>query len=121
MISLPALVQGIIHSESPAAGDAAGSSGEVLPATDSDTYRFSLKAAERLVLEVKAQRDKSPLDSRIEVLSSDGKPVLNKKLQAVRDSYFTFRGKDSTTSDDFVCSTGRKWNSMNTFTPTAKS
>lgn len=101
IIALPASVQGIIHSEPPAAGDAAGSSGEVLPTTDADTYRFALKAGERLVLEVKAQRDKSPLDSRIEVLTADGKPVLNKKLQAVRDSYFTFRGKDSTTSDDF--------------------
>ncbi|MFN8705860.1 MAG: hypothetical protein ACK50J_04210, partial [Planctomyces sp.] len=54
-----------------------------------------------MVLEIHAARDKSPLDSKIEVLTADGKPVLHRKLQAIRDSYFTFRGKDSVTVDDF--------------------
>ena len=54
-----------------------------------------------LLLEVRAARDKSPLDSCIEVLHENGQPVLQTRLQAVRDSWFTFRGKDSDTSDDF--------------------
>jgi hypothetical protein len=37
----------------------------------------------------------------VEVVTVDGKPVLQTQLQAVRDSYFTFRGKDSDTADDF--------------------
>jgi len=68
---------------------------------DLDCYRFSATAGQQLLLEVKAQRDKSPLDSKIEVLTVDGKPILQTRLQAVRDSYFTFRGKDSDTSGDF--------------------
>lgn len=68
---------------------------------DIDCFRFSALAGQPLLLEVKAARNKSPLDSRIEVLTADGQPVLRTRLQAVRDSYFTFRGKDSSTSGDF--------------------
>ena len=80
-------------------------SGEIKPDggndRDADCFRFSAKAGQRLLLEVRAQVDKSELDSRIEVLTADGNPILRTKLQAVRDSYFTFRGKDSSTSGDF--------------------
>ncbi len=68
---------------------------------DADHFRFRAAAGERLTLEVNAARAKSPLDSRLEVLHADGSPVEQVVLQAVRDSWFTFRGKDSTTSDDF--------------------
>lgn len=68
---------------------------------DADCFKFAAAAGQQLLMEVKAQRDKSPLDSRIEVLTTDGKPILQTQLQAVRDSYFTFRGKDSDTSNDF--------------------
>lgn len=68
---------------------------------DSDCFQFSAAAGQELLLEVRAARDKSPLDSRIEILTPDGKPVLRTRLQAIRDSYFTFRGKDSSTSNDF--------------------
>lgn len=69
--------------------------------SDADCFRFTAAAGQQLVLEVRAERDKSPLDSKIEVLTVEGKPVLQTRLQAVRDSYFTFRGKDSDTSNDF--------------------
>lgn len=68
---------------------------------DVDCFRFTAKAGQRLLFEVNARRMKSPLDSKIEILTADGAPVLRTRLQAVRDSYFTFRGKDSTTSGDF--------------------
>lgn len=68
---------------------------------DVDCYRFAAKAGQRLHMEIRAARDKSPLDSKIEVLTADGEPILRALLQAVRDSYFTFRGKDSSTSNDF--------------------
>ena len=70
-------------------------------AVSADHFKFAAKAGQRLVVEVRAARDKSPLDSKIEVLTKDGKPILQTQLQAVRDSYFTFRGKDSNTSGDF--------------------
>ena len=46
------------------------------------------------MIEVNAARSKSKLDSFIEVLDSQGGRVPRVLLQAVRDSYFTFRGKD---------------------------
>lgn len=69
--------------------------------SDADVFRFDAKKGEPVMVEVLAARDKSPLDSIVEILDSEGLPVLQVQLQAVRDSYFTFRGKDSDTSDDF--------------------
>ncbi len=87
-IDLPAQVNGII--EMKAAGVA-----------DVDLYRFSAAAGQAWIFEVNASRSASPLDSRIEILDEYGKSVLQTRLQATRESYFTFRGKDSNTSDDF--------------------
>ncbi|MGK0190047.1 MAG: WD40 repeat protein, partial [Verrucomicrobiales bacterium] len=68
---------------------------------DADLYRFRASAGQKLTFEVKAARDKSKLDSFIEILHADGSPVEQVVLQATRDSWLTFRGKDSFTSDDF--------------------
>ena len=86
-ISLPATISGTIFNET--------------ADPDQDVFRFHAEKGKPLMVEVKASRDKSPLDSFVEILHSDGKPVLQTRLLAVRDSYFTFRGKDSDTSDDF--------------------
>jgi hypothetical protein len=68
---------------------------------DVDCFRFTAKAGQTWVLEVKAARDKSPLDSQIEVLTADGERIPRVLLQSVKDSYFTFRGKNGTQADDF--------------------
>ena len=75
---------------------------------DSDEFRFSAKAGQQWVLEVTAASAKvgkdekpSPLDSKIEVLDAKGEPVEQVRLQAVRESWFTFRGKDSMQVTDF--------------------
>jgi hypothetical protein len=68
---------------------------------DSDLFRFSAKAGEEWVVEVDAARSKSPLDSRVEVLDAKGKSIQRIRLQAVRDTWLTFRGKDSKVSTDF--------------------
>ena len=86
-IAIPAMVSGHIHNEA--------------AATDEDFYRFSANAGETWVLEINAARSKSPLDSHISIYHADGSPVERMKLQAVRDSYFTFRGKNDSISDDF--------------------
>jgi hypothetical protein len=70
-------------------------------AADVDCYRFSAQAGEPWVIEVNAARSKSKLDSFVEVLDAQGRKVPRVLLQAVRNSYFTFRGKDDSTTDDF--------------------
>ncbi len=87
-IEFPGLISGVID-------------GSDASHPDADTYRFTARKGQPVLIEVKAAREKSPLDSTVEILSAEGKPVLQSQLQAVRDSYFTFRGKDSDTSDDF--------------------
>lgn len=68
---------------------------------DADCFRFTATRGLPLLLEVNAARSKSRLDSRIEVLDAAGAPVEQVILQATRDSWFTFRGKDSSQSGDF--------------------
>ena len=68
---------------------------------DVDLFRFSARAGEAVTLAIEAAQKGSKLDSRLEVLTAEGHPVPQVRLQAVRDSWFTFRGKDSETADDF--------------------
>ncbi len=75
--------------------------GVIDPPGDADLFRFRARAGEEFTLAIHAAQSKSPLDSRLEVLHADGRPVEQVVLQAVRDSWFTFRGKDSDTVDDF--------------------
>ena len=86
VVQLPAQVSGKIYAEEGA---------------DVDYFRFAAKAGQRWIVEVKASRDGSSLDSQIEVLTAEGKAIPRVLLQAVRDSYFTFRGKDSRQTGDF--------------------
>ncbi len=68
---------------------------------DVDVYRFKSKAGEEWLIETNAARKKSKLDSKIEVLDADGKQIPRVLLRAVRDSYFTFRGKNSDILNDY--------------------
>ena len=64
-------------------------------ASDSDIFQFEAKAGQKLIIETDAARRGSPIDTRIEVLHPDGKPVERLLLQAVRDSHITFIAIDS--------------------------
>ena len=90
----PVRVSGVI-------GDGKEADGKAGSRQDVDLIRFDSQAGQQWMIEVNAARRKSPLDSRIEVLDADGLPVTRVLLRAVRDSYFTFRGKDSNTFNDF--------------------
>jgi WD40 repeat protein len=68
---------------------------------DVDLFRFRARARDTWVVEVDAARTGSKLDSFIEVLDSEGRRIERVRLQAVRDSYFAFRGKDDTQVGDF--------------------
>ncbi|MDX1925561.1 MAG: c-type cytochrome domain-containing protein [Pirellulaceae bacterium] len=87
-VDFPATIDGIIDMNASGVADV-------------DLYRFSATAGQAWIFEVNASRSASPLDSRIEILDENGQGVLQTRLQATRESYFTFRGKDSNTSDDF--------------------
>lgn len=85
-IELPAKIKGRIQA-----------SGE--QKQDVDAFRFDAKTGDVWVFEVNAARSGSPLDSKLEVLDGNGQRITRVLLQAVRDSYVTFRGIDSTTRD----------------------
>jgi hypothetical protein len=67
--------------------------------TDADLFQFEATAGQTLAIETDAARRGSPVDTKIEILHSDGKPVEQIRLQAVRDSQITFKPIDSTTDD----------------------
>jgi len=89
-LSPPAIVSGVIGRENMDKDE-----------QDVDQYRFHARAGERWVFEIDAARSDSPLDSILQIVDTDGKPIPRLFLQAVRDSYFTFRGKNSNQIDDF--------------------
>jgi WD40 repeat protein/mono/diheme cytochrome c family protein len=91
VVEIPAKIKGTIN---PAAEKSTTAS-----ALDVDMFRFSANAGEAWVFEVNAARMKSPLDSNIEILDADGNRIERVRLQAVRDSYITFRGINSDTRD----------------------
>jgi hypothetical protein len=75
--------------------------GAIGSAGDEDVFPFQARAGETWIFETNAARSKSKLDSHLSVLDGTGKPVERAVLQAMRDSWITFRGKDSATSADF--------------------
>jgi hypothetical protein len=73
----------------------AGSAGASPSPVDVDLFRFEATAGQTWILETDAARRGSPVDTRIEVLHSDGRPVARMLLQAVRNTAINFRGVDS--------------------------
>ena len=87
--------------ENPALVKRSETKGAIQAADDRDEFPFSAQAGESWIFEINAARSKSKLDSRLEILDAKGEPVEQVVLQAVRDSWLTFRGKDSTGTGDF--------------------
>ena len=81
-LSLPGKATGTIHADA-------------TDKSDIDLFRFNAKAGEQWIFETNAARKNSPLDTKLEILSADGKPVPRVLLRAVRDSEIEFRGIDS--------------------------
>lgn len=75
-------------------------SGVIESESDVDFVRFQATRGQRLI--VTAQSDSpNTVDTHVAVLDAQGQPVPRVLLRAVRDSYFTFRGKDSIQTSDF--------------------
>ncbi len=66
---------------------------------DDDLYRITASAGESFVIETNAARSGSLADTKLEVLHADGRPVVRGLLQAVRDSWITFRQIDSSSPE----------------------
>lgn len=64
-----------------------------------DGYRFLAKQGE--IWAIDADKTTGNLDPKIQVRDDTGELVLRARLQAVRDTYFTFRGKNSEQVNDF--------------------
>jgi len=66
---------------------------------DADLFRFEAKAGERWIVETTPPAEgaakEHPLDSKIEILTADGRPVERLLLRPVRDSELEFRSADS--------------------------
>ncbi len=73
--------------------------GKFAAAGDRDLFRFEAKAGQVWVLETNAARKGSPADTKLEVLTADGRPVQRLVLQAVRETYNEFRPIDSNGPD----------------------
>lgn len=67
---------------------------------DQDLFRFHATQGSRWIIEARAMKG-SAVDTHVSVFANDGKPVPRVVLRSVRDSYFTFRGKNSTQTSDF--------------------
>ena len=71
------------------------SGGAVCAEGDVDLFRFDAKAGRQWIIETQAAQRGSPVDTKIEVLRADGRPLERLQLQAVRDTIVNFRGVDS--------------------------
>ncbi|WP_236622090.1 c-type cytochrome domain-containing protein [Novipirellula maiorica] len=75
-------------------------SGVISAAGEVDVYSWHANAGEVWAIDVD-KLGNSPIDPIVSILDVDDQPVLRTRLHAVRESYFTFRGKDSKQSNDF--------------------
>ena len=73
--------------------------GKILKKGETDSYRFMAKLGEAWAMD--ADRVSGDLDPMIVIRDEDGVPVRRARLQAIRDTYFTFRGKNSEQTTDF--------------------
>ncbi|MCA9135693.1 MAG: hypothetical protein KDB00_03015 [Planctomycetales bacterium] len=80
-------------------------SGQITEPSQADLYRWRAGKGELWAIDADAITvDGSPggrLDPIVTVLDANGVPIIRVRLQAIRDSYFTFRGKDSSQTGDF--------------------
>ena len=94
-IDVPLAVTGVIATHSLGADGAAPSD-----LGDEDWYEFDAKRGEIWMITAQAEKD-SPVDCKIEIRNHSNELVERTRLQALQESYLTFRGKDSDTIDDF--------------------
>ncbi|MBL8799110.1 MAG: hypothetical protein JNM56_34815, partial [Planctomycetia bacterium] len=60
-----------------------------------DTWQFTARKGERLIVEVEARRLGTPLDPFLEILDAQGQPMPRATLRCVAKTFATFRDHDS--------------------------
>jgi len=68
-------------------------------AKEGNVYRFRARKDEKLVFEVNARRLGSDLDSYLEVLDHDGRPIERARVRAILETSTTLSERNSTTRD----------------------
>ena len=63
-----------------------------------NVWQFAAKKGQRLIVDVQARRLGSPLDSAVEILDAQDKPVARATLRCQARTFSTFRDHDSATS-----------------------
>jgi hypothetical protein len=79
----------------PVPGIASGRLHAATRSADADLFRFDAKAGDQWIVETRAAQNKSPADTKIEILDAEGRPVPRLLLRAVRDTVIEFRGMNS--------------------------
>jgi Tol biopolymer transport system component len=69
--------------------------GQISRPGETDTWRFTAKKGQTLILEVNARRLGSELDSYIEILDASGQPVARATLRSLAQTYVAFRDHNS--------------------------
>jgi len=75
--------------------------GTIASQREEDWFAFEARQGEVWVVETQTNGLDSKLDSFLEIRDDKGQAIVQARLQATRDSYFTFRGKNSVQADDF--------------------
>jgi hypothetical protein len=75
---------------------------------DADLFKFEARKGQQWIIETTAAQRGSPVDTKLEILHSDGKPVEWVMLQAVRNSAINFR---PISADQMGCRVDN-WNEM---------
>lgn len=90
-IEVPSTVNGIIWSD-PKVSDSSGRDRSV---ADADVYRVAARKGQNLVFEVMAQQLGSPLDSVLELLDAEGRPVPRATIRATAQTEITLNDPDA--------------------------
>ena len=86
IVDLPVKFQGVLYSPTAA---------NQTVTIEDDLFGFRSNKGEQWIFEVNAARNKSLLDSKIEILDAKGQPVPRVLLRAIRDSRIEFRSVSS--------------------------
>ena len=86
IVDLPVKFQGVLYSPTAA---------NQTVTIEDDLFGFRSNKGEQWIFEVNAARNKSLLDSKIEILDEKGQPVPRVLLRAIRDSRIEFRSVSS--------------------------
>ncbi len=75
--------------------------GAISAAGEVDRYRWYARRGEVWAIDGDPLQSDGCIDPIVTIVDDDGEPVLRVRMQAIRDTYFTFRGKDSSQVNDF--------------------